>query len=80
MSVWESKVSKQQIEVGSVPVELGDSCFMWMLKYSSLELVDHKGSKSLKFPIAYRTKCNPEVRSDGVSYLLEKAVFDHTKF
>jgi hypothetical protein len=40
----------------------------------------HKGQKSLRFPLAYRTELNPEVRVDGPIYLLEKAVFDHTKF
>lgn len=80
VSVWESKSSGMLFEVGSTPVEVGNSCFMWMLKYSSVELADYKGSKSLKFSVAYRTAVNPEVKVDGTSYLLEKAVFDHTKF
>jgi hypothetical protein len=80
LSVWESSTSKQRFTVGSQPVEVGSGCFLWMLKYSSLELSEHKGSKSLKFSIAYRTALNPEVKVDGIQYLLEKAVFDHTEF
>lgn len=80
LSVWESSTTKQQFTVGSVPVEVGEGCFMWMLKYSSLELSEHKGSKSLRFSVAYRTALNPEVKVDGIQYLLEKAVFDHTEF
>lgn len=80
LSVWESSTSKQRFTVGAQPVEVGNGCFMWMLKYSSLELSEHKGSKSLKFSIAYRTALNPEVKVDGTQYLLEKAVFDHTEF
>ena len=80
LSVWESSISKKQFLVGSVPVEVGEGCFMWMLKYSSLELSEHKGSKSLRFSVAYRTALNPEVKVDGTQYLLEKAVFDHTEF
>ena len=80
VSTWESRSSKQLITVSEVPVEVAPSCFLWMLQRSSLEMTTHKGQKSLRFPLAYKTAINPEVRVDGVFYLLEKAVFDHTTF
>lgn len=80
VSYWESEKSKKSIRVSEIPVEVAPSCFLWMLQRSNLEMSVHKGKKSLKFPLAYRTKLNPEVRVDGAFYMLEKAVFDHTTF
>lgn len=80
VSYWESRESRQILRVSDVPVEVAPSCFLWMLQRSSLEMTAHKGQKSLRFPLAYKTALNPEVRVDGVFYLLEKAVFDHTTF
>lgn len=80
VSTWESRNTKQVLRIGEVPHEVAPSCFMWMLQRSSLEMTTHRGQKSLRFPLAYKTMVNPEVRVDGVFYLLEKAVFDHTTF
>ena len=80
VSTWESRNTKQLHRVSEVPVEIAPSCFLWMLQRSSLEMSLHKGQKSLRFPLAYKTALNPEVRVDGAFYLLEKAVFDHTTF
>lgn len=79
-SLWESEATGQQFWVSSTPKEVATGCFMWMLKYSALELVQHKGSQSLKFSLAYRTKDNPSAKVDGTVYLLEKAVFDNFSF
>ncbi len=80
VSFWKSRNTEQVFRVAEIPEEVAPNCFFWMLKYSSLELTYHKGQKSLRFPLAYKTELNPEVRVDGPIYLLEKAVFDHTKF
>jgi len=79
-SYWESKASGTMHVISDVPTEVAPSCFLWMLKYSSLEMSLHKGQKSLRFPLAYKTKVNPEVRVDGNFYILEKAVFENTQF
>lgn len=79
-SFWESKNTAKVFSVSEVPTEVAPSCFLWMLQVSSLEMSLHKGQKSLKFPLAYKTLHNPSVRVDGAFYLLEKGVFDHTKF
>ena len=80
VSFWKSRNTEQVFRVAEIPEEVAPNCFFWMLKYSSLELTYHKGQKSLRFPLAYKTELNPEVRVDGPIYLLEKVVFDHTKF
>ena len=80
VSSWESRESKRLIKISEVPLEVAPNCFLWMLQRSSLEMTTHKGQKSLRFPLAYKTALNPEVRVDGVFYLLEKVVFDHTTF
>lgn len=79
-SLWESQREKKQFWISSTPKEVARGCFIWMLKYSSLEFVEYKGSKSLKFSLAYRTQQNPKDLVDGTIYLLEKSVFDHTRF
>jgi hypothetical protein len=79
-SFWQSRNTEQVFRVTEIPEEMAPNCFFWMLRHSSLEMTYHKGQKSLRFPLAYRTELNPEVRVDGPIYLLEKAVFDHTKF
>jgi NDP-sugar pyrophosphorylase family protein len=79
-SLWESQNTHRQFWVSATPVEVANGCFLWMLKYSSLEFVDYQDSKSLKFSIAYRTVANPTQLVDGKTYLLEKAVFDHFEF
>ena len=79
-SFWESQETKKVLSITEVPTEVAPSCFMWMLQRSSLELTEHKGVKSLRFPVLYRTQYNPDVRVDGAFYLLEKAVFEHTEF
>lgn len=79
-SLWESEATGQQFWVSSTPKEVAEGCFIFMLKYSALELVQHKGAQSLKFSLAYRTRTNPSAKVDGISYLLEKAVFENTEF
>jgi hypothetical protein len=79
-SFWKSRNTEQVFRVSDIPTEVTQNCFFWMLKYSNLEMVYHKGQKSLRFPLAYKTELNPAVRVDGPIYLLEKSVFDHTKF
>lgn len=76
-SLWEDR-DKNAFWVSARPVEVADSCFFWMLKYSSLEYVEHQGSKSLKFPLCYGTVRNPQDKVDGNLYLLERAVFENT--
>jgi hypothetical protein len=78
-SLWERR-DGTRFWVSATPKEVASGCFFWMLKYSSLEFVEYQGAKSLKFSMAYRTAENPDNRVDGTTYLLEKAVFDHTKF
>ena len=80
VSFWQSRNTEQVFRVSEVPEEVAPSCFLWMLKYSNLEMSSHKGQNSLRFPLGYRTTLNPETRVDGTFYLLEKAVFDHTRF
>lgn len=79
VSTWESQATKETYRVSAVPTEVAENCFLWMLKYSSLELVSHKSAKSLQFSMAYRTLLNPQVEVDGTTYLVEKAIFDHKK-
>lgn len=78
-SCWERQ-DGSRFWVSATPKEVAEGCFFWMLKYSSLEYVEFKGEKSMKFSMAYRTQENPDNKVDGTIYLLEKAVFDHTKF
>ena len=79
-SLWESEATGERFWVSSTPKEVATGCFLWMLKYSALELTDYKGSQSLKFSLAYRTSKNPASKVDGTTYLLEKAVFDNFEF
>lgn len=79
-SYWESRETGRMYAINEFPQEVAPSCFLWMLKYSSLELSVHRGQRSLRFPLAYKTKVNPSVRVDGNFYILEKAVFDTTQF
>jgi hypothetical protein len=79
-SLWESQESGTQFWVSATPKEVAPSCFFWMLKHSTLDFVEFKGTKSLKFSMAYRTEKNPSAKVDGTFYLLEKPVFDHFDF
>lgn len=76
-SLWENR-DGSQFWVSSKPVEVAPACFFWMLKYSSLEYLEHMGRKSLKFPLCYGTVRNPLDKVDGNFYLLERAVFETT--
>jgi hypothetical protein len=79
-SLWESQNTGKQFWVSHTPKEVAPGCFLWMLKYSSLEFVDYQGGKSLMFSLAYRINKNPKEKVDGTHYLLEKSVFDNTHF
>lgn len=57
------------------PKEVAPGCFMWHPKHNTLELVDWKGGKSLRFSTMWRTACNPAKKVSGKVYLCEKHVF-----
>lgn len=80
-SLWRSSNAKEggSFWVSATPKEVAPGCFLYMLKYTSLEWVPYKDSESLRFSMAYRTTLNPGKREEGVPYLLERSVF-HTVF
>jgi hypothetical protein len=77
-SVW-SDGEGHKIEVGHTPVEVAPSVFLWHVFHSSVSYLPHKGNFEVKLPLAYRSAHNVHKHAvDGVTYILERAVFDST--
>ena len=74
-SVWTDSTGKILI-VRHHPIEIAPGCFMWHPKHNTLELVDWKGGKSLRFSAMWRTALNPNRKVSGEVYLSEKLAFD----
>lgn len=64
-----------EITLGSTPTEVAPGCFMWHPKHNTLELVDWKGGKSLRFSVMWRTAFNPSHKANGEIYLSEELAF-----
>jgi hypothetical protein len=67
-SIWKTS-NGSHLLLGSSPQEIATGCFMWHPKYNTLELVDWKGGKSLKFSVMWRTALNPSYKKKGTVYL-----------
>lgn len=73
-STWFNK-ENERFDLNHQPQEVAPGCFMWHPKHNSLELVDWKGGKSLRFSTMWRTACNPAKKVAGKVYLCEKHAF-----
>lgn len=74
-SIWVDLLTNDEFCVGHTPVELADSCFMWHLQHTTLDMNVYRGRKNLKFNLAYRTRMNPSTVEEGMTYVLELAVY-----
>lgn len=74
-STWKDSAGNVLL-VSHQPSEIAPGCFLWHPKHNTLELVDWKGGKSLRFSAMWRTAFNPNQKVSGEIYLSEKLVFD----
>lgn len=73
-STWQGLDGKE-ILVGHKPLEVAPGCFLWHPKHNTLEYVDWKGGKSLRFSAMWRTAFNPAKKVPGHVYLIEAIAF-----
>ena len=74
-SIWMASDGKELV-VNYQPTEFAPGCFVWHPKHNTLELVDWKGGKSLRFSAMWRTALNPSKKRHGEVYLQDKLTFE----
>lgn len=73
-SSWQGRDGSTLL-IGHKPVEIAPSCFLWHPKHNTLEYVDWKGGKSLRFSLMWRTAFNPAKKVTNEVYLSESIAF-----
>lgn len=74
LSMWEDQDGKIML-VDHTPVEVCEGCFLWHSSNASYEYTRRFGSWSMRLSMSIRTAHHPDVRHDGVTYMLEGNMF-----
>ncbi len=75
-TLWQRSDGKT-VQVGHEPVEVHPSIFLWHIYFSEVSYTPYRGVFGVKLPLGYRSLYNiHKHRTDGVPYILERAVFD----
>lgn len=76
-SLWDSELHGS-VELSHTPKMVADAVFMWHVFGSDALYQPYRGKWGLSIPLAYRTRLNPTNKREGVTYALERTVFDAT--
>jgi len=73
-STWKDRQGRF-LNLGYSPVELAEGCFVFHPQNSLVTYLEYNGKYNARFALHCKTKLAPRDRHEGVSYLVERAIF-----